>query len=85
MEDEYEIENSPVCRKETRDGQPVEIQIYRGGNDDGWILEVVDEKGASTVWDDQFPTDQATLEAVMTTIEEEGISTFLHPPKLGLH
>jgi hypothetical protein len=85
MEDEYEIENSPLCRKETRDGHTVEIEIYRGENADGWILEVVDAEGASTVWDERFPTDQAALDAVMETIKEEGISTFLDPPNPELH
>ena len=85
MEDEYEIENSPLCRNETRDGHTVDIEIYRGANEDGWILEVVDEEGASTVWDERFPTDQEALEEALKTIEEEGISTFLHPPKTQLH
>jgi uncharacterized protein len=38
---------------------------------------VVDETGASTVWDDLFPTDQAALDEALKTIREEGIKTFL--------
>jgi hypothetical protein len=36
----------------------VRIDIYRLETTD-WSLEVVDETGASTVWDELFPTDQA--------------------------
>jgi hypothetical protein len=41
---------SILCQRVTRDGTEVDIQIY---NDDkgGWLLEVVDEFGNSTVWD----------------------------------
>ena len=38
----------------------VEIEIYEDGKG-GWLLEVVDEFGNSTVWDDSFPTDNAAL------------------------
>jgi hypothetical protein len=58
---------------------------FGGHGNDGWILEVADEEGASTVWDDLFLTDQATLEEVLNTIEEEGIHSFLRPPGSKLH
>jgi len=85
IDDDYEIEMSPLCRKETHDGITVEILIYRGKDDEGWLLEVVDEEDASTVWDDPFPTDQAALDEAMRTIEEEGIVTFLRPTESDLH
>jgi uncharacterized protein len=85
MEDEYPIEESPLNRTVTRDGMSVEIQIYRGGDEKGWTLEVVDHEFASTVWDDLFATDQAALEEAMRTIEEDGISSFLRPPDSELH
>jgi hypothetical protein len=44
----------------SRDGTTVEIQIYDDGKD-GWLLEVVDEFGNSTVWDESFLTDDAAL------------------------
>ncbi len=74
--DEVEVEISPLSRYIVRDGTSVEIHIYSDGND-GWILEVVDEEGASTVWDNSFPTDQAALKEVLNTIEAEGIHSFL--------
>lgn len=60
MEDDYELQISPLSQAISSDGQTVQVDIYRGG-DDGWILEVVDESGTSTVWDDPFPTDTDAL------------------------
>ena len=81
---EAKIEMSPLCRHIVRDGTSVEVLIYSDGNY-GWILEVVDEEDASTVWDNSFLTDQAALEEVTRIIEEEGISSFLRPPESQLH
>jgi hypothetical protein len=58
------------------DGTEIHIDIYRLETTD-WSLEVVDETGASTVWDNLFPTDQAALDEALKTIREEGIRTFL--------
>ena len=85
-DEDYEIEVSPLCREETRDGITVEIHIYRGPDEGGkWILEVVDEEDASTVWDELFATDQDALDEAMRAIDEEGIATFLSPPDNTVH
>ena len=65
---------SALSRTVREDGTEVRIDIYRLETTD-WSLEVVDETGTSTVWDDLFPTDQAALE--LKTIREEGIGKFL--------
>ena len=81
IDDGVTLETSPLSRKLSRDGFEIEIIIYRiQGFPEGWTLEVEDEEGASTVWDKFFETDQAALDEVMRTIEEEGISSFLRPP-----
>ena len=86
MDDDYEIVMSPLSRDVTQDGVTVKIFIYRSEHDDDeWILEVVDHEGASTVWDDPFPTDQAAMDEAMRAIEEEGIATFLGPPDGMVH
>ena len=46
-----EIVMSPLCREIIKDGTKVQVDIYRGEDDSGWILEVIDEENASTVWD----------------------------------
>lgn len=76
-EEEYKIIDSPLSREITMYGITIQVHIFRGEHDDGWILEVVDRTGASTVWDDKFATDQAALDEVLRTIEVEGIGTFL--------
>jgi uncharacterized protein len=76
MRDDYVIVRSPLEKRVTRDGVSVDVLIYCGEDDTGWILEVVDHLGGSTVWDDPFPTDQAALNGAMTAIEEDGIGSF---------
>jgi uncharacterized protein len=51
----------------------------------GWILEVVNSAGGSTVWEETFQTEQAALSEVLRTIEVEGISCFLLDPVQELH
>jgi hypothetical protein len=67
---------SALSRTIREDGTEVRIDIYRLETTD-WSLEVVDETGTSTVWDDRFSTDQAALDEALKTIREEGIKTFL--------
>jgi len=55
------VEYSPLERKVERDGVWVKISIFRGADDPGWLLEIEDHLGGSTVWDDPFETDQAAL------------------------
>jgi hypothetical protein len=40
--------HSPLAQSLTRDGKTVQIEIYEDG-EGGWLLEVVDEHGNSTV------------------------------------
>ncbi len=71
-------EISPLCQSLTRNRHTVQIEIYAG--DSGkWILEVVDHFGNSTVWDDQFDTDQEALDEVHRTVMEEGIESLVGP------
>ena len=76
-DDDYVIVNSPLSTKIEDGNTYVDIEIYRGEGDDFWILEVVDEIGGSTVWDDQFPTDEAALKEALDTIEEDGLASFM--------
>ncbi|MBR9880964.1 MAG: hypothetical protein GYB17_15870 [Gammaproteobacteria bacterium] len=72
MDDNVEIEMSPLCQELTDSRKTVQVEIYRG-EEKGWILEVVDEEGSSTVWNELFATDADALEELNTTIREEGI------------
>ena len=74
---EPEIIMSPLCREIIMDGTRIQVDIYRGESETGWILEVIDEEDASTIWDEPFDTDQEALDTVIKVIELDGIRSFL--------
>ena len=80
-----EIIMSQLCREVTGDDTRIQVDIYRGENEAGWILEVIDEENASTVWDDPFDTDQEALDAVMKVIDRDGIRSFLEGESEEMH
>jgi len=80
MDDDYQLVMSPLCGNISRDGIMIEVQIYRGIGDDDWVLEVIDDEGGSTVWNQLFPTDQAARTEVMRVVDNEGIDSFLRDP-----
>lgn len=67
--------NSGLSRSIEVDGQTFRIEIYRLEHTE-WSLEVVDEEGTSTVWDELFETDQAALDEVLQSVAREGIGAF---------
>lgn len=72
----HEIKVSPLSKSITRDGKTVEVRIYEG-DPAKWILEVVDQYDNSTVWDDQFESDQEAFTVALETIDEEGIDSLI--------
>ena len=77
VEREPNLITSWLSGRVTNDGITVEVEIYRLEGEEGWVLEVVNDKGTSTVWDDLFPTDSAAREEFNRTVAEEGMQTFL--------
>ncbi len=57
-------------------GLDLRIDIYRLEDNPTWSLEIVDDEGTSTVWDELFKTDQEALDEALKTIREEGASAF---------
>jgi hypothetical protein len=80
-----EIVMSPLSREIIEDDIKIQVDIYRGEDDSGWILEVIDEENASTVWDDPFDTDREALDEVMEVIERDGIRSFLDVESEEMH
>ena len=68
---------SPLSRTVTRDGITVDVQIYRLERDPHWALEVINEAGTSSVWDDLFDTDEKAYAAFQRVVEAEGMEVFL--------
>jgi hypothetical protein len=80
--DDPQIESSPLCRTVTGDEIALRVEIYRlAGSGEGWSLEVVDQDGTSTVWDDLFATDQDAYSEFSQALETEGIRSFAGSPQ----
>ena len=79
MNEDPEIEYSAHCQKIDSGGKKLSIEIYRIKGTDGWSLEIVDEYGNSTVWDDLFESDVAAITEAKISILEETASTFVGP------
>lgn len=77
-DDQYPV-HSPLSQTLTHNGKTVSVEIYDDGND-GWLLEVVDQYGNSTVWDQPFKTDADALDEVHLTIADEGIESLIGLP-----
>ena len=73
---------SSLSRMVTKDGVTVEVSIVRLENETRWSLDVVDPSGGSTVWDDQFASDEEAYAEFERTVAEEGIRTFLEGGKV---
>ena len=60
----------------TKDGVMVEVNIFRLEHETLWTLEVVNAQGTSTVWDDQFLSDEQAYAEFERTVEGEGMKAF---------
>ncbi|MDK1489404.1 hypothetical protein QN219_04950 [Sinorhizobium sp. 7-81] len=68
------------------DDVTVILRIYRSaGTYLDWTLEVLDEEGNTTVWNDTFVTDREAFEEFLATVRRNGIHTFSDQPVQRLH
>lgn len=74
---EPELIESPLSRAMEQAGVRLTINIVRLATERGWSLEVVNEHGTSTVWDDVFDTDREADAAFRNALNEEGVEAFL--------
>ncbi|MAY35693.1 hypothetical protein [uncultured Spongiibacter sp.] len=79
MNHEPELEYSALSQEIASDGKSVSVEIYRADGDEQWLLEVVDEFGNSTVWDDTFSDESDALAEVKKTIRSDGIDSLIGP------
>ncbi len=73
---DYKVIDSPLSCDMRRDGIDIEVQIYRGEDEEGWILDVVDSAGSSFIWEERFVTDQAALDELLRDIAANGMKQF---------
>lgn len=62
-----------------RDGVSITLEVYRFESEPSWLLEVVNDRGTSIVWDDRFATDDLAVAAFEQVVAEEGMAAFLDP------
>ncbi|MEY4511730.1 MAG: hypothetical protein RLZZ450_3852 [Pseudomonadota bacterium] len=76
-QDHEPLIHSPLECIVERDGIALRILIYRSPSDRQWYLEVKDHLGGSTVFDEDYLTDQEALDAALAAIAEDGIESFV--------
>ena len=69
--DENDLIDSPLSQVLQEDNEQIAIQIYRLP-DSNQTLEVVNQNGTSTVWDEAFPSDQEALSVALDGIKAAG-------------
>jgi len=79
MNEDPEIEYSDHCQEIQSGGNKFSIQIYRIEGTKDWSLEIVDQYGNSSVWEDLFASDSAAITEAKKSILEESSSTFVGP------
>lgn len=76
-DEDREFEHSPLSGTVRRDGEEVDVEIYRfAGTQDPWQLAVIPMSSGSTEWQERFATDQEAYAAFWTAIEERGFASF---------
>jgi len=76
-EEEPEIAMSDLCADVEVDGHFLAVDIYKSDVDPDWILEVINEFGTSTVFDEPFLADGLAWQQFKKTVKEEGLAAFL--------
>lgn len=71
-----EIVVSNLSKRVSEKGTYIDVQIYRLGDQWRWTLEIIDECGGSTVWDEWFDTEQAALDKALRAVRAFGIDSF---------
>lgn len=77
IDEDREFEHSPLSGPFSRDGEMVEVEIYRrAGSQEPWRMEVVSLTGGCTRWPVRFPTEEAAFRAFEALVEQHGLAIF---------
>ena len=79
MNNEPEIEYSHLSGAISSGGKMLDVQIYRSEGEARWLLEIEDEFGNSTVWDETFETEEKAMTEAKKSILEETAGAFVGP------
>ncbi len=67
------------------DGVRLEVNIVCLEGEKEWTLEVVNEQGTSTVWDDPFENDAEAWAAFEEAVDQEGVGIFFSEAEPTIH
>ncbi|MEP2982690.1 MAG: hypothetical protein ABJN39_08010 [Sulfitobacter sp.] len=76
-DDNVELIFSDLCADVEIDGHVLTVEIYKTYLDPGWLLEVVNAFGTSTVFDEPFISDILAWQQFEMVVKEEGLVAFL--------
>jgi hypothetical protein len=76
-DDEPNLVRSEKSKRIVVDDYPFSIDIFRLETDKTWTLEVVDHKGTSHVWEEQFNSDTEARDAAIQALQTEGALAFM--------
>ncbi len=79
MDDEdRDFEHSELSGSFSRDGETVDVEIYRyADTHDPWQLVVIDlSSGGCTAWQETFATDREAYDAFIKSVEADGMAMF---------
>ena len=74
MDDDDEINYSPLSQDIIIDGQVINVLIYEDV-DGRWILEAEDVNKSSYLWNETFTTDQLALNEINEVLKNEGVES----------
>lgn len=78
-DDDRDFEHSPLSGTFSRDGESVDVEIYRyAGTQDPWQLVVIDlSSGRCTAWQKTFATDQEAYQAFTAMVDADSLAPFV--------
>jgi hypothetical protein len=79
QDDIPEIIFSPLCRRIEVDGHWLNVEIYCTAIDPAWFLDVENEFGTLTTFEEPFLADGLAWRAFEDLVAERGLAAFLGP------
>jgi len=76
-DEDRDFEHSVLSGSFTRDGETVDVEIYRfAGTQDPWQLAVVHMSSGATERRERLATEQDAYRAFMEAVERDGLASF---------
>ena len=68
---------SPLSQSFLVDGHRLNVKVLKRDNQEHWSVEVVDNIGTLTAWNDMFDTDRGALDFVLEQFNTKGATGFI--------